>query len=67
MKEIELSSEKSSVVISKEELLVFNNALNEVCNGVEIFEFESRIGVDREQAVMLLHAVGLLLDKMETK
>jgi hypothetical protein len=41
-----------------------NAALNEVCNGIAVFEFETRIGADRARVAALLKEVGALLDKM---
>jgi hypothetical protein len=46
------------------DLLIVNAALNEVCNGIEVFEFDARIGADRERVAALLKEVGQLLDKM---
>ena len=43
-----------------------NAALNEVCNGIEVFEFETRIGADGERVAALLKEIGLLLDKMDS-
>ncbi len=39
---------------SLEELVALNNALNEVSNGLDIEEFETRMGVSREFALDLL-------------
>jgi hypothetical protein len=52
------------IAISRQELLIVNAALNEVCNGIEVFEFDARIGADRERVAALLKEVGQLLDKM---
>jgi hypothetical protein len=46
--------------------LIVNAALNEVCNGIAVFEFETRIGADRERVTALLKEVGALLDKMDS-
>ncbi len=67
METIDLNSEQSNIVVSREELLIFNAALNEICNGIDIFEFESRIGVGKERVVKLLKVIGYLLDKMDAK
>lgn len=46
--------------LSADELLILNNALNEVCNGVDIgdFEFAARIGGGREEARALLERLS---------
>lgn len=49
--------------ISLTELLAINNALNEVCNGLDIAdaEFQTRLGVHREEARAVLAAVNAAL------
>ena len=66
MEVIETTGEQSHIGISRDELLIVNAALNEVCNGIEVFEFETRIGADRGHVAALLKEVGLLLDKMDS-
>ena len=50
------------VELTKDELQIINNALNEVCNGVDLEgEFETRMGCTVQQAQNLLariHALG---------
>lgn len=50
----DVDKEKIILEISKEELGVICNALNEVCNGIEIWEFETRLGIKLENARILL-------------
>lgn len=64
MKIINTVAERSQVELGWDELLIVNAALNEVCNGIEVFEFETRIGADRARVAALLKEVGALLDKM---
>lgn len=52
------------VVVSHDELLTISNALNEVCNGLEIPEFATRIGVMREEALQLLGKVCAVYDAL---
>jgi hypothetical protein len=47
-------------------LLIINAALNEVCNGIAVFEFETRIGADRDRVSALLKKVALLLDDTDS-
>uniref|UniRef100_A0A486XI65 Uncharacterized protein n=1 Tax=Rheinheimera sp. BAL341 TaxID=1708203 RepID=A0A486XI65_9GAMM len=65
MKVVDISAESSNIGLTLDELLIVNAALNEVCNGMAIFEFETRLGADRERVALLLKEVGLLLDRME--
>ena len=39
------------VVLSPDDLLTVCNALNEVCNGIDVPEFAMRMGVTREEAL----------------
>jgi len=46
-----------SLEFSREDLGHLNNALNEVCNGFEVANFEAAIGLPYEQAAALLQRV----------
>jgi hypothetical protein len=49
-----------TVELSKVELLILNNALNEVCNGINLKgEFETRMDCGVEKARVLLAKIGL--------
>ena len=47
-----------TILLSDEELLIVNNALNEICNGIDVPEFATRIGVERSEAERLLEQIG---------
>jgi hypothetical protein len=49
--------------LTRADLLLINNALNEVCNGVHIedAEFQTRLGASREEARKLLQRLQALL------
>ena len=66
MEVIDTTPERSHIGLSQDELLIVNAALNEICNGIEVFEFETRIGADRERVAALLKEIGSLLDKMDS-
>jgi len=54
------------VELTKDELGIINNALNEVCNGIHLEgEFDTRIGCSVDEARRLLGAVSKLLEEME--
>ncbi|MCU1718749.1 hypothetical protein [Pseudomonas sp. 5P_3.1_Bac2] len=65
MNTINASHDLANVSFSRDELLVLNAALNEICNGVDVFEFETRIGADREFVTGLLQGIGSVLDDMD--
>jgi len=47
------------------ELLMLNNALNEICNGIDVFEFETRVGVSRDAVRMLLKEIQMVVERIE--
>lgn len=53
----------TSPVFTREELIVINNALNEVCNGslLDDAEFQTRVGYSREAAHKVLEKVAKAL------
>lgn len=56
----------ATIRLNPEELLIINNALNEVCNGVDLKgEFQTRIGVQVDHAVRLLKAMHALYKNVE--
>jgi hypothetical protein len=50
---------------TREELVIINNALNEICNGLSIDddEFETRMGYSRSRARKVLAKVAKALEK----
>lgn len=65
MKVIKCTNDAIDLQLSKRELVMLNNSLNEVCNGIDIFEFDTRIGASLEEVNKLLQALGRLLDQLE--
>lgn len=61
-----IAEKNAQLTISENELLILNSALNEICNGISVPEFETRIGASREEAYALLDVMGRILDKMNT-
>jgi hypothetical protein len=45
-----------------QEVRILSNALNEICNGIEVDEFKLRIGADRETVDVLLAEFVRLID-----
>lgn len=66
MEVIDIASEKSRVEMSRDELLILNAALNEICNGIAVPEFETRVGASKQEVSSLLVAFNQLLDRMGT-
>jgi hypothetical protein len=49
--------------VSSDELGVFVNALNEVCNGIEVPEFDKKIGINIENAENILKFLASIYRK----
>jgi hypothetical protein len=64
MKAKEINANGASIMLSQEELLIVSNALNEICNGLDLPEFATRIGAERESAARLLQDIGDVYDKV---
>jgi hypothetical protein len=60
MKRVAVDTEGVTIRLSKSELGLVNNALNEVANGVDISdsEFQTRLGESRSDVRQLLTEVG---------
>lgn len=61
----QISKEKITIEISKEELGVLSNALNEVCNGIEVWEFDTRMGIKIEGAKAILESLTSIYKKAD--
>ena len=60
-------AESAEIELSHEELLVLNAVLNEVCNGIDVFEFETRIGAPRAMVERLMEEIQAVLDRFEKR
>lgn len=60
----EINGSGAGLFLTADELLIVCNALNEVCNGLDIAEFATRIGAKREEAARLLESIGRLYDSV---
>ena len=54
----------AEIRLTRGELAIINNALNEICHGIDLPEFASRIGAERAEAERLLAGVGALLRRL---
>lgn len=61
MKLIGKNGRAYTLEIDEAELDLINNALNEVCNGIDIPEFKTRLGQSQEVAKDLLQRLNSLL------
>ena len=61
---LSVTKNNADINITESELLILNAALNEICNGLDIFEFETRIGSEKREVAVLLSKIGNILDQM---
>jgi hypothetical protein len=61
----QIAKKTASVSFTEAELILLNNALNEVLNGLDVSSFDTRLGTPRHEAKLLLHQINLLLSKMK--
>ena len=52
---------------SENELFIIHNSLNEVCNALDVTDFETRMGSTREDALNLLQKINKLLSEKESE
>ncbi len=62
---LKIESKSANFKISLDDLITIHQALNEVCNGLYIFEFQIRLGVSREEAIMLMEEINHIINKIE--
>jgi hypothetical protein len=65
MIQIRISEGEAILGLSIGELNLINNAINEVCNGIDIPEFSTRIGASVEEVATLLREISDTLARME--
>jgi hypothetical protein len=51
----------AEIRLTRGELAIINNALNEICHGIDLPEFATRIGAEPAEARRLLAEFGALL------
>jgi len=61
---IEISKDKLTLEISKKELMVLINALKEVRKSIEDWEFGIRMGIEVEEADIMLESLKAICDKI---
>jgi hypothetical protein len=60
----DLNEKSVRLSLSAGELVLLNNALNEIVNGIDLERFDTRLGASREEAQKLLAQFSMLLDKI---
>ena len=66
MKTLQINENTVQLELDEEEILIINNALNEVCHGVKINGFQSRLGREKEFVISILKNFGVILDLFDS-
>jgi len=66
MELVKLEGRGAVVALNESELLMLNAALNEICNGIDVQEFDTRIGSSKDSVAHLLEKIGGVLDQIES-
>ncbi|WP_405396234.1 hypothetical protein [Microbispora hainanensis] len=67
MEIIRATADAITISLGPDDALAVNNALNEICNGVHLdeWDFQTRMGVDREHARKVLQTMGAAISAMK--
>ncbi|MGH9352432.1 MAG: hypothetical protein ACRD2G_09755 [Terriglobia bacterium] len=60
-----LDGAETVIQLSPKELTILNNALNEVCNALDLWEFSTRMGVAKEEVLKLLQEMSVAVDEAQ--
>ena len=61
MRLVTMDGNAATVQFTEAELCILNNALNEVCNGIEVPEFAARMGAEKSEVIQLLKQMHEIL------
>jgi hypothetical protein len=67
MKQIQINKDSVVWELEGDEAQMINNAVNEVCNGIDVEEFETRLGWPRSRLSELLSQIHASLEGPEEK
>lgn len=65
MRTEKIERDRALIELSAEEMEIMNNALNEVCNGLDVWDFSIRMGAEKPEVLKLLHRIAETLQQME--
>jgi hypothetical protein len=59
-----LTSLSNNCIVDREQVVFLNNILNEVCNGINIKDFDDTLGIPKVEAKSYLRAFNKLMNQM---
>ncbi len=60
----DIEKENCTLRLTFDEIMIFNNALNEVCNGLNLSDFSTRMGGEINEVKNLLQEVHKIYSEM---
>jgi hypothetical protein len=66
MEILKTAKDKADIQLSIDDLLILNNALNEVCNGIKLSEFNTRMGASPEEVKIILKSINKLIHALRS-
>lgn len=57
--------DRALVELTNDELGILGNALNEVCHGIDLAEFSTRIGANKREVLRLLHELSDVFHRLD--
>lgn len=58
-------AKSADVRIAIDDLLTIHQSLNEVCHGIDVFEFQTRVGVSKEEVLLLMKSIREIINNVE--
>lgn len=62
MEKINVMNERFTIACSHDELIIINNVLNEIIHGIDLPDFEARVGFSKTKAAALLNEIGSFIE-----
>ena len=67
MKLNQIVDRAADIFVTEEELILICNALNEVCNGLDVEEFDTRMGTSLENVRRLFGELSKVTDMVQSE
>jgi hypothetical protein len=52
------------ILASSDEVVMLNNIFNEICNGIRVINFDKKIGISKEEAILLLEIINSTMNHL---
>jgi len=52
-----MDADKYEILLTSDEMMIITNCMNEVCNGIDVPEFSTRIGAEKDEVESMLDSL----------